>query len=301
MKSGNAEEYKGYLQVFVGGIFWGTIGLFVKLLEQCGSDATFSSFLRMLFSYLIMVVITALKEGLSAFKIDRRTFLACAIMGFLCQALNGLLYNVAIVYVGVAFSSIIMNVATPFTAILSCFIFSEKIIIRKKIAILINFLGCTLLATDGKIGTVNVIWIAALLISALACSLMPIIGKVIGTKCSVYVMSSYNYFFAAIFLGICVRPHRYLEVVNEKMILIGFLYALIGTVIAYLFYYLGVQKIKESSKVPVIASVETVVSVLIGVLIYHESVKSKNAIGMLLVMSSIVLMNYKFKKEPVKP
>ncbi len=48
------------------------------------------------------------------------------------------------------------------------------------------------------------------------------------------------------------------------------LFALLPTVIAYLLYYRGMQKIRDSSQVPVLASVECVVAVSIGVLALHE-------------------------------
>ena len=51
----------------------------------------------------------------------------------------------------------------------------------------------------------------------------------------------------------------------------GFLYALLPTAIGYIFYFVGLSGVKESSKVPVVASVENVVAVMIGV--YHEQRK----------------------------
>ena len=58
-------------------------------------------------------------------------------------------------------------------------------------------------------------------------------------------------------------------------------------------HYKGLQKIRESSKVPVIASVETVVAALVGILLYHERLGVISSVGVLLVLFSILLMNKK--------
>lgn len=81
------------------------------------------------------------------------------------------------------------------------------------------------------------------------------------------------------------------------MLGVGFLYGLIPTAVAYLLYYMGVQKIKETSKVPVISSVETLVSVSCGVLLLGETLGIVNILGIGLVLSSIALMNYKKKEK----
>ena len=71
---------------------------------------------------------------------------------------------------------------------------------------------------------------------------------------------------------------------------LGFLYALIPTAIGYLLYYQGVQRIRESSKVPVIASVETVTAALLGVLVLGEQLSLIHYLGIAVVLLSIVLM-----------
>ena len=69
------------------------------------------------------------------------------------------------------------------------------------------------------------------------------------------------------------------------------LFALLPTVIAYLLYYRGIQKICDSSRVPVQASVECVVAVGIGVLALHETLGTVKALGIALVLGSVLLMN----------
>ena len=69
------------------------------------------------------------------------------------------------------------------------------------------------------------------------------------------------------------------------------LFALLPTVIAYLLYYRGIQKIRDSSRVPVQASVECVVAVGIGVLALHETLGTVKLLGIARVLGSVLLMN----------
>jgi DME family drug/metabolite transporter len=75
----------------------------------------------------------------------------------------------------------------------------------------------------------------------------------------------------------------------------GFVLALVPTALAYVLYYYGVQRIRENSKVPVVASIETVVATVFGVLLYHEALPPAAFGGIVLVLASIVLMSWQPK------
>ena len=59
---------------------------------------------------------------------------------------------------------------------------------------------------------------------------------------------------------------------------------------ADLFYYQGVRQIHESSRVPVIASMETVMATVLGMLVLGEKLTVTRYLGIIIVMFSIVLM-----------
>lgn len=80
---------------------------------------------------------------------------------------------------------------------------------------------------------------------------------------------------------------------NLPVVGLGFFYALIPTAIGYLFYYRGVQQMRESSKVPVLASMETVTAAMIGVCLLGEQLGLWHYLGIIIVMISIVLMQHK--------
>ena len=291
------KEYKGYLQVLVCGLLWGLIGTFVMWMEACGSSTDFTGFIRTVFACLIMAGFTVVKFGPKSLIIDKKTLMSCAVMGIICQGFNCLIYNYAIVTAGVALSAVLLNIAPVFTAIVSCIVFSEKITKNKKFAMIVNVAGCALAVTGGDFSGTDISWLGVLygVLAGLTYAIMPVIGRILGAKCNVYVMNVYNYLFAAISIGLVTRIWNFFPNVTPKMLGVGFLYGLIPTAIAYLLYYMGVQNIKETSKVPVIVSIETVVSVSCGVFLYNEELGSANIFGIAMILGSIILMNYKKK------
>ena len=90
-----------------------------------------------------------------------------------------------------------------------------------------------------------------------------------------------------------MRPWETPAALTLPIAWIGFLYALVPTAIGYLLYYQGVQRIQESSKVPVIASMETVTAAVLGVLVLGEKLSIIHYLGIAVVMVSIVLMQRK--------
>lgn len=295
----DATQKKGYLQVFLAGILWGTIGLFVTDMSHNGASSALTSFLRIFFAFLILLVITVFKFGWKSLIIPKRDLLSCALLGLICQGIYNIFYSYAVVMTGVTISAVLLNVAPVFTALVSYVLFSEKITWIKGTALVINVIGCSLAATSGHIssGAVSLIGILFGVAAGFCYSLTAIIGRIAGSKINAFVVSTYSYFFAAVFLAVFMKPWNMSFYIEKEVWIIGFLYALIPTAIGYLLYYMGVQKIRESSKVPVIASVETVVAAVLGMLVYQEQIRGMNFLGILLVMGSVVLMNQPLKKD----
>lgn len=104
-------------------------------------------------------------------------------------------------------------------------------------------------------------------------------------------MSVYSYGAAALFLLLWMGIRGESLAVSAPVLGWSVLFALLPTVIAYLLYYRGIQKIRDSSRVPVLASVECVVAVGIGVLALHETLGAVKLLGIARVLGSVLLMN----------
>ena len=70
--------------------------------------------------------------------------------------------------------------------------------------------------------------------------------------------------------------------------------ALISAVIPYLSYTQGLKTV-EAGKASIIATVEPVVATLVGIVLYREGLSLLAALGIVLVLGAIVLLNIKNK------
>ena len=288
----SSSERQGIIEVLLGGTLWGTIGVFVLFMDRFGATTELTCFLRMVFAFLILLVMTLIQFGWSVFSIDRRSLFACLLLGFLCQGLYNIFYNEAILALGMTVSAVLLNLAPLCGMVASRLFFHEAITLPKLLGLFLCMIGCYLTVTGGIVH-LETLPMAGLLYgigAGLTYGMTSIFGRMAGFRCNAWVMSTYSYFFAALALGLFSHPLEGISW-NAPLLITGFLYALIPTALGYLFYYRGVQKITENSKVPVIASIETVVSALFGIFLFHEELGPIHLLGIILVMGSIVVMN----------
>jgi drug/metabolite transporter (DMT)-like permease len=83
---------------------------------------------------------------------------------------------------------------------------------------------------------------------------------------------------------------------SPQLLLLFLGFGLIPTAVAYVLYMQGLSMGLETSKVPVVMSFETVVTVLLGIGVYAEPAGAIKVLGIVLVLASILIMNTDFSK-----
>ncbi len=294
-----STEMKAYLEVLLAGVFWGCIGLFVKMMELSGATTDIISLYRMSFGFLIMLSILMVKNGIRALFVPFKTIVLCASLGLVCNGIFNIFYSGAIVYGGVGLSAMLQNLAPVTTGVLSWLLFKEKMTKRKILALLINIIGCTLAVMDDgfSLRGATVMGVVYGVVAGILYGLTAIFGKIARDKTDVLVVTTYSFFFAALFLLIWNLCHGYAILSTVKIAAWGFGYALVATSFPYLLYYHALSRIKETSKVPILSSIECVVAVIIGVLMFQETVGIVNLIGFVLVFLALLLLNEKKPQE----
>ena len=286
------KNERGPAFIFIAGCLWGSIGLFIRFMSDAGASAEMISFLRMAFAFLILMVITVIRSGVSAFRVSRKAILFSAALGLICHGVYNLVYSWAVVRIGVTISAVLLNVAPVFTAILSAILFHEQITSHKCIAILVNMIGCALAVTGGhfSLAALSISGILFGVAAGFCYGLTATFGRLAGEDGDPFVISTYSYLFATLFLLVCLKPWAVPLTITPAVAWLGFLYALIPTALAYVFYYQGVQEMSENRKAPVIASVETVVTAILGMVVLGEKLSFLHYAGIGIVMVSIILM-----------
>ena len=105
------SQSKCYVYIIITGCLWGIIGCFVKILENLGSSAAYSAFLRMFLGFVVLFIYCVLIEGYQAFEVSKKTMISCMMIGIFSQGVYNLTYNLAIERIGVSYSAIILNIS----------------------------------------------------------------------------------------------------------------------------------------------------------------------------------------------
>ena len=287
------STFKNYIFVFLAGSLWGTIGLFVKLMSQFGSTSTYTSFIRLLFGFLLLVVFTLITSGPKGFLVSGRTLLSCLLLGVVCQGIYNICYSMSVTENGMSMASVLLYTSPVFTSITARIFFKEKLTKKKWMALILNILGCILTATGGNFSGTKIA-LTGILVgigAGFTYAMSAIFGRIAtDDKASPFAIAAYNFLFGSIFVGITLRPWNSLaHPLDLRILLVGILFALIPTAIGYVLYFHGLSKITQTSKVPVVCSIELVIATVIGLVIFHEAFGKMNLIGILCVLFSIAI------------
>ncbi|MBR4078897.1 MAG: DMT family transporter, partial [Christensenellaceae bacterium] len=108
----------------------------------------------------------------------------------------------------------------------------------------------------------------------------------------------YTFVFATIGVVFLISPQQYSLIAefSAKDALVAVLMGIVVTVLPYVFYTIGLSGI-ESGSAAIMASVEPVVATVVSIFIFKEDITLWGIIGILLVLSSIIILNIKTKKN----
>ncbi|MBQ6163173.1 MAG: EamA family transporter [Clostridia bacterium] len=296
-----SEQNKGYLLVLLAGILWGSIGFFATKLSDMGMNAGPQAFFRVFFSTLMLALTLLIKgRGTSLFRIGRRGLISCMLVGVVSQAFFNVCYMNAIEQSGMATAAVFLYTSPIYVAVLSRLFFREPLTGNKILAIVINIVGCVLTVTGGDFtdAKISAFGLIMGLLAGLTYALLPVLSRTGAADENPYTAAFYGQLFGSILLFFLVRPYRNIgTALNWKVLLVLIGFGVIPSAMAYIAYYGGIGRMTETSKVPVIASVETVVAAVIGLLAFGQKLGILKILGIALVLCSIAVMNAKRKKE----
>lgn len=297
-----SEQNKGYLMVFITGVLWGTIGLFSTLLSKLGMESSPVAFFRLLSATLLLAPILIVKgRGFSLFRISKKGLISCTLIGFISQAFYNLCYMKAIELGGMATAAVLLYTSPVFVAIMSRIMFREELGRNKIIAIIINIAGCVLTVTGGDFSAVRITGFALLMgvLAGFTYGTMPVFSRFGADNEDPYTSSFYGLALGALLLFFLVRPYNGMGTEwNWQIILVLLGFGIVPSALAYIIYFGGLSKIKETSVVPVLASIETVAASVIGLVVFGQDLSPGKIIGIVLVVCSILIMNLKKQNNP---
>ncbi|MBQ4044955.1 MAG: EamA family transporter [Lachnospiraceae bacterium] len=279
------------LMTLMAGIGWGCIGLFVRRLNVL----SFSSFeicaIRNSIT-LCLLFILILCTDRSLFKIRLKDIWCFLGTGIVSLILFNVCYFTTITLTSLSIAAVLLYTSPAFVMIMSRFIFGEKITGRKVLAIVLTIGGCFLVS--GMIGDTGSLTLKGLLMglcSGFCYALYSIFGRFALNKgYNSMTISFYTFVFGTIGLIPLVNYPAIGQVIlsSASNIILAILFALICTLMPYLFYTKGLT-ILENSTAAVVVAIEPVVATLISVLILHEPMTLLEGAGIIMVLIAIVL------------
>lgn len=293
-------EKKGYLGdilIIIAGLFWGSMGIFVRHLNDLGFSSIQVACLRLTTAGILFALILLIKDR-KGFKIALRDIPLFLALGLVSILFFTCCYFTAIRLMTMSTAAILLYTSPIWVMVLAIIFLKEKFTIQKLIALILAFAGCVLVSGFG--GKVTVVGILVGLGSGLGYGLYSIFGTFALKKYSPYTVTCYTFLIAglgSIFVSNPVDLVSKISSIENKPALFGFvlLTAVVTAVIPFLLYTLGLN-MTTAGKAAVLATVEPAAATLFGFFVMKETAGPVAIAGILLVFAAIIVLSLR-KKE----
>ncbi|MDO4622078.1 MAG: EamA family transporter [Eubacteriales bacterium] len=277
--------------IVTAGVLWGCIGMFVRPLSALGLSSMEIVMLRAMVTAASMGIYLLLRQP-DALRIRVRD-LWCFIGTGICSILFfNYCYFSCISLTSLSVAAILLYTAPAMVMVLSFFLFGEKITGIRILALVMTFAGCVLVTGFGGSGTaLHAEGILAGLGSGLGYALYSIFSRyALERGYTSLTITFYTFLTAGIGTLVLIRPgHLFAAVGSDiSMLLFSVLFGITCTVLPYLAYTKGLQKI-DNGMASILASIEPVTAALLGFVFFQERMTMTAALGTFLVIAAMVL------------
>lgn len=286
------SELKATACVLTGGILCGLLPLFAKTLAGKGFSPEQVVFFRVGFAALFLTLWLAIRApSLLRLRLADIWFFACLGIGSLMML--SYCYLLTIESGGIALAALLLYTSPAFVLVFSVLLFKERVTKRKLLAVVCTLTGCAFITGFFGNPTANVTWpvIVVGLGSGFFYSLYSIFGKYALRRYNPLTVIVYAFIFATIGISFMVPlPQTLGRLTDISALFVSCGMAILCSLGAYGFYTLGLRGM-AASKAGVLATIELVVSTLIGILMFHEQAFPQTFIGMGLILGTTMLLN----------
>ena len=284
----------GDILIIIAGLFWGSMGIFVRHLNGLGFTSIQVACLRLVFAGILFALILLIRDP-KGFKIKPKDIPLFLALGLVSILFFTCCYFTAIRLMTMSTAAILLYTSPIWVMILAVIFLKEKITVQKIIALILAFAGCVLVSGFG--GKVTVIGILVGLGSGLGYGLYSIFGTFALKKYSPLTVTCYTFLIAGTGSVIVADPVGLIAKINasgSRLSLFGFvlLTSVVTAVIPFLFYTLGLNR-TTAGKAAVLATVEPAAATLFGFFVMKEQVGPVSVLGILLVFAAIFVLSVK--------
>ena len=297
-RSENRHSPLGDILIIIAGLFWGSMGLFVRHLNAQGFTSIQVACLRLVTAGIIFSLILLIKDP-KGFKIHVRDIPLFLALGLVSILFFTCCYFTAIRLMTMSTAAILLYTSPIWVMVLSVIFLKEKITSRKVIALILAFAGCILVSGFG--GKVTLPGVLAGLGSGLGYGLYSIFGTFALRKYKPLTVTCYTFLIAGACSVLVSDPSDLFSKIagaGSAPAFAGFvlLTAVVTAVIPFLLYTIGLNK-TTASKAAVLATVEPAAATLFGFFVMKESLGLIAVCGIVLVFAAIFVLSFRTGKK----
>ena len=287
--------------VILAAIFWGILVVFVRAFGQADFGSmeivTLRVYSSAIFSWIFFVMFD--RKAHTPFRLrDSWCFIGTGLVSIVffsyCYFRNVEVSSAAV-------AAILMYTSPIFVTMLSAVFFKEKLTKTKLLALILAILGCALVSgIAGGIGNTSLLGILLGLGSGIGYALYSIFARFALDKgYSPFMVTAMTFTFACVgvlpFINIAALVTRLIS--EPKYILLALIMGLIGSCTPFALYTLGLRYM-EASKAAILATLEPIVTALVGTFFYKEPIDLFIIIGIVMVLIAGILCSGRSNKPP---
>ena len=289
------KSAQGPALIILAGIFWGSMGIFVRRLSACGFSSIQIVSIRVTLAAVCFTLILLFRDprGLRISVRDLPLFLGLGLASILFFTVC---YFTAISMMSLSSAAILLYTSPIWVMLMSVLFFREKLTGRKILALLLAFGGCVLVSGISG-GGLTLAGILFGLGSGIGYGLYSILGTVALRRYSPYTVTAWTFLIAAVGSWFISQPADLLAKFSSapsvpSLLFLCVLTAVVTAVVPFLCYTLGLRS-TEPGKAAILATVEPMVATLFGILVFSEPLTLLSGLGILLILSAVVILNLK--------
>lgn len=292
----NLNKKSATFVVILAGIFWGVISIFINFLAKNGLTSFEICFTRT-FSCAVLVLIYILIFDRSLLKIHLRDIWMFIGTGVISLTFFSMCYFTTMIKIEASIAVSLLYTSPAFIMIFAAFLFKEKIDLKKVIAIIMTVIGCALVS--GFVGIGGQMKLLDLLIgvgSGFFYALYSIFARYALKKYKTLTINFYTFLFSSICFSFIIGPSGIMHILSTgpKVCFVAVFSAFLCSVLPYLFYTSGLEKL-DTSVAGVLVAVEPLVGSVVGIVVFSEDSSPLKLLGIVLILLSIVISSIQKK------
>ncbi|MBO5888673.1 MAG: EamA family transporter [Clostridia bacterium] len=284
--------------IIIAACLWGASGLFVRWFGELGFSTYEVVFLRLL-TAAITISLAFLMFNRKAFKINIKDIWCFIGTGSIGVLGTSVFYFTTMASASLSVACVLMYTSPMFIIILSRIFFKENITLVKIISVIVIILGCFLCSYTKSGFVITLPTLITGILSGLSYGSYSIFSRfAINKGYKIDTILLYTFIFA--WLGSCLFvPYESLKVniLSSAIFVVPSLgVGVLAGVAPYGLYTLGLKKV-SNSKAGILAAIELVAALMVGLIAYKEIPSIYNIIGIILVFTAIAIQEINFNKK----